>query len=151
MNKIIEIMEKEFPNYIIMFEKGSFCNVYYEDSYVISYLLDYKIKQLGTDVSCGFPKNSLNKVRSILENKKINYLVVDRSHSYEEDNKVDFKDNKYQEIYEKAKKYVTAKMRLENISRYILNNIEDEEVVKIIKKSEDLVNETRKVYSNKSC
>lgn len=66
MNKIIEIMEKEFQNYIIMFEKGS---LYYEDSYVISYLLDYKIKQLGTDVSCGFPKNSLNKVRSILENK----------------------------------------------------------------------------------
>lgn len=151
MNKIIEIMEKEFPNYIIMFEKGSFCNVYCEDSYVISYLLDYKIKQLGTDVSCGFPKNSLNKVRSILENKKINYLVVDRSHSYEEDDKVEFKDNKYQEVYEKAKKYVTAKMRLENISRYILNNIENEEVVKIIEKSEDLVNETRKVYSNKSC
>lgn len=91
MNKIIEIMEKEFPNYIIMFEKGSFCNVYYEDSYVISYLLDYKIKQLGTDVSCGFPKNSLNKVRSILENKKINYLVVDRTHSYEEDDKVNLK------------------------------------------------------------
>ena len=42
-------------------------------------------------------------------------------------------------------------MRLENISRYILNNIENEEVVKIIEKSEDLVNETRKVYSNKSC
>ena len=98
-----------------------------------------------------YKTNSLNKVTSILENKKINYLVVDRSHSYEEDDKVDFKDNKYQEIYEKAKKYVTAKMRLENISRYILNNIENEQVVKIIEKSEDLVNETRKVYSNKPC
>lgn len=42
-------------------------------------------------------------------------------------------------------------MRLDNISRYILNNIENKEIEKIIEKCEELVDETRKVYSNKSC
>lgn len=86
-----------------------------------------------------------------MENKKINYLVVDRTHSYEEDDKVEFKDNKYQEVYENPKKYVTAKTRLDNISRYILNNIENEENEKIIEKCKGLINQTRKIYSNKSC
>jgi len=98
MNKIIEIMKQEFSDYVIIFERGTFCNVYYEDSYIVSYLMDYKIKQLGTDVSCGFPKSGLNKVRIALENKKINFMIVDRRHSFEEDDKVEFEENKYQEV-----------------------------------------------------
>ena len=43
------------------------------------------------------------------------------------------------------------KKRLENISRYILNNLEKENIVEIVQKCEEKLNETRKIYSNKSC
>ena len=151
MNKMIENIKNEFSEYVIMFERGTFCNVYYEDSYIISYLFDYKIKEINSELSCGFPRTSVNKVRTLLEEKNINYIILDRTHNYDEDDKMEFKDNKYGELCNKAYKYVTMKKRLENISRYILNNLEKENIVEIVQKCEEKLNETRKIYSNKSC
>jgi len=151
MNSIIETIEKEFPNYVIIFERGGFCNVYHEDSYIIGYLMNYKVKELGDGVTCGFPKNSLNKVISILENKKINYILLDRRHCYEEENKIKYKDNKYSEYYSMSYKYITMQKRLDNITKYVLDNIENELAVKLVNKCEVYINETRKTNNCKSC
>ncbi len=43
------------------------------------------------------------------------------------------------------------KKKLEDIQEYVLNNIENENVVKLIDKCEVYINETRKTNSNKSC
>ncbi len=56
-------------------------------------------------ILCAFPKNSLNKVIATLENRKINYIIVDRRNNYEVVEKLDNKNlNKYEEIFEMAKK-----------------------------------------------
>lgn len=151
MNTIIETIEKEFPDYVVMFERGQFCNVYYKDSYIVGFLMNYKVKEIGDGVTCGFPKSCINKVRSVLEEKEINYMLVDRKHCYDEDDKMEFKTNQYQELYDRAFKYVNVKKRLEDIQEYILNNIENEKVLKLIDKCEVYINETRKINSNKSC
>ena len=58
-------------------------------------------------VSCGFPIESINKIMAKLENKKINYLIVDRRNNYDVDEFYDNKNlNTYNQTYEKAKQYI---------------------------------------------
>lgn len=121
---MIKNLKELFPNYVVMIKIGTFYEVYYADAYIISYLLGYKLKTLNGDVrNCGFPTVSLNKVLYILDNKKINYLVVDKSDNYAELNKNNFKNkNKYIEIYEMCKEEIDLKLRIEKIYKYLLNN-----------------------------
>ena len=121
---MIKNLKELFPNYVVMIKIGTFYEVYYADAYIISYLLGYKLKTLNGDVrNCGFPTVSLNKVLYILDNKKINYLVVDKSDNYAELNKNNFKNkNKYIEIYEMCKEEIDLKIRIEKIYKYLLNN-----------------------------
>ena len=132
MNKMIETMKKAFPEYVIMFGKGTFYNVYGRDCSIMNYLFGYKIKEVGKDTTCGFPKNSLNKVRVTLEKKGINYIVIDRTHNYEEEDKYETKDNKYEEVYGTACKYISLKKRLDDVSKYCLSNLENVKVLEII-------------------
>ena len=55
-------------NYILLKQVGKFINVYNEDAYIISYLLNYKI----INNKVGFPLSSLNKVINILDTNTIN-------------------------------------------------------------------------------
>lgn len=107
-------LKELFPNYVVMIKIGTFYEVYYDGAYIISYLLGYKLKILNGDVrNCGFPTVSINKVLYILDNKKINYLVVDKSDNYAELNKNNFKNkNKYNEIYEMCKEEIDIKLRI---------------------------------------
>ena len=78
-------------------------------------------------------------------------MLVDRKHCYDEDDKMEFKTSPYQELYDRAFEYMECKKRLEDIHEYILNNIENEKLLKLIDKCEVYINETRKINSNKSC
>lgn len=61
---------------ICMFKIGTFYHTYNRDSYILSYIFGYKIKELGANhKECGFPEIALPRV---LLNQKINYIVLDR-------------------------------------------------------------------------
>lgn len=47
------------PNYVLIFEVGTFCNTYGRDSYIISANFDYSLKAKGNVPICGFPKKAL--------------------------------------------------------------------------------------------
>ena len=65
---------------------------------------------------CGFPQDSYNKVIAKLEEKKINYMILDRRNNYEIDEICDNKNlNTYTTYFEKARKYINLKIRIENI------------------------------------
>lgn len=113
----------------------------------MSYLFGYKIKDInGKDKECGFPITALNKVMAKLEEKKINYLVLDRRNNYDVDYKEDYKSlNQYDFFYKKANRYVNYKKRIDNINEYLNLNIENEEISKILYSMEDVIYERRKV------
>ena len=46
-----------------MFLIGNFYHVYGRDADIISYLFDYKIKDVDGVKECGFPISSINKVK----------------------------------------------------------------------------------------
>ncbi len=82
--------------------------------------MSYKLRD-GNYKSCGFPSNSLNRVLSILDRKTINYLVLDKSHNYEEEVKEDYKrKNKYDDILTDAKKYIDKIYRIEKIKNHLM-------------------------------
>ena len=134
---------------IILVKIGKFYQVYGKDAYIISYLFGYKLKRVENVMVCGFPLSSVNKIISILEDKKINYLIVDRRKNYEVDERLDNKNlNNYTKYFEKAKKYISYKTRIDNINNFLLENIDKEDFKDIIRKMEDVINERGEISSH---
>ena len=143
---IVENVKKIHKLYVILIRIGNFYNCYGRDVYVISYLLGYKIILLNSNIyTCSFPKSAINKVLSILENNKINYIILDKRNNYDVENKINFKNlNKYEEIYIKAKAKIATRMRIEKIYKYLLSCQNE----KLIYEIENIINERRKIQSN---
>lgn len=138
--KNVKEIHKEF---VVLVRVGNFYNCYGRDSYIISYLLGYKINIIDNNIyNSSFPKSAYNKVLSILEKNKINYIVLDKRNNYdveEEDNNKNL--NNYQKFYEKAKKEIAKKMRIEKIYKYLLL-CNDENTIYEVEKT---INERRKI------
>lgn len=78
-----------------------------------------------------------------LEQKKINYLVVNKSNNYEFDEKcINNNFNTYKKVLMDAKSYINAKLRVENINKYLLKNLNNKQLIEEIEK---IINERRKI------
>ena len=129
---------------VIIIRTGTFCNVYGQDAYIISYLFGYKLRRIQKNIlSTGFPKEVINKVMSKLDYKKIDYLIIDKRNNYEiEEKSINNNLNTYKKIIIDAKSYISAKIRVENINKYLLKNLNDKQ---LIEKIEKVINEGRKI------
>ncbi len=118
MVKTIKQIHKED---VVLIKVGTFYHAYGKDSYILSYLFGYKRKVLGENLGdTGFPTTAIQKVKYSLEKNKISYITIDRAHSYEVEEQIDYKkENKYKEIYEKAHKYINISNRIHEIERYL--------------------------------
>ena len=106
-----------------MIKVGAFFKVYGKDAYIISNIFQYKIKEEKGIVTCGFPVESQKKIQSALENKKINYIILDSKDSYSEIKKMNFGNlNTYMQYYENSKVYVNNYKRIEKIYKYLIEN-----------------------------
>ena len=133
---------------IILVKIGNFYQVYGKDAYIISYLFGYKLKKVENTKMCGFPLSSVNKIIATLEDKKINYLIIDRRNNYEVEERLDNKNlNNYTKCFEKAKKYISYKTRIDNVNNFLLENINKADFKDIIRKMEDVINERGKISS----
>ena len=140
---IIKEVKEIHPEVVVLVKIGKFYNVYLKDAYIISYLFGYKLRDMEKDVkSAGFPEVSLKKVIAALENKKIDYMILDRRNNYDTDEKFENGNlNKYNEIYNKAKKHFNILARIENISNYLHNNMNKKETLNILKRMEQIIYE----------
>lgn len=139
---IIKEIKKIHPKEVVMVKIGDFFHVYGKDSYILAYLLGYKLKMVEDNCwSCGFPTKSLSKVEATLENKKVNYILVDRRNNYDVD---DFSDNKnlntYDEQFEKANKYIKSKNRIDAIYFELMKNINTKDIKNKIYEIETILN-----------
>ena len=77
---IIKEIKKIHPQDMILIQIGKFVQCYGKDSYILSHLFGYKLKDIGNNLTTsGFPQNAMPKVKAKLEEKKINYLIIDRN------------------------------------------------------------------------
>lgn len=121
--EMVKTIKKVESKSIILIEIGKFIYSYGKDAYIISYIFNYKIKILKENNNtyvCAFPRDKLKKIMATLENKKINYLILDRKNNYREDEKYDNKNlNRYDEYLEKSIKYVKRKNQIDEINNYL--------------------------------
>ena len=131
INIVIDV-KKIKKDTIILVKIGKFYYCYGKDSYIISYLTNYKINLLENNVySCAFSTSACNKVISILDEKKINYAILDRRNNYDELEQQNIKNlNKYVFYYEKAKQVIGSKLKIEKIYKYLHENLKDNELIK---------------------
>ena len=141
---ILETIRKVHKDTIIIVKIGNFYNVFGQDAYIISYLFGYKLNKIYNGIiTTGFPKESINKVMAKLEQKKINYLVVNKSNNYEVDEKcINNNLNTYKKVLIDAKSYINVKLRAENINKYLLKNLNNKQLIEEIEK---IINERRRI------
>lgn len=140
-------IKKVHPNDVVCYKIGAFVQTFGKDAYLISYLFDYSLRDAKENVpSCGFPKRAISKVCAKLEQKKINYVIIDTRNNYEVDEKSDNKNlNEYSETLEKAKKYVKVRKRLKNVEDELLEQAEEKNIMEKIRRIEEIVYENRKI------
>ena len=91
----VKTIKKVQVGNIVLFKIGKFIYSYGKDAYIISYIFKYKVKLVEQNIySCAFPKEKLNNVMATLENKKINYIVLDRKNDYRVDEECNNKNLK---------------------------------------------------------
>ena len=142
-----EIHEKD----VVLLRVGTFYIADGKDAYIVSYLFGYKIKPVDSTnyASSGFPVGSINKIKSALESRKINYVLLNKSDNYEVEEFDDNKDlNRYEEIYDKAHKYIRLKDRISDINNYLIDNVNKNNIKEILFKIEDIIDESRQVSYN---
>lgn len=141
MENVIRNLKEIHKNSIILIRIGTFYHAYGKDAYIMSYLFNYQIKNVGKGYNtCGMPVSGLNKVLKILEDKKIDYLVLIKSQNYDVETKKEFNvNNRYLETYEKAYRNINLRKRINSIYDYLIENIEQPNIKTIIQKVEDCI------------
>ena len=140
-------IKKVHPDDVVCYKVGTFVKAFGKDAYIISYLFEYSLIDAKENVaSCGFPKRAISKVCTRLEQKKINYVMIDTRNNYEVDEKLDNKNlNTYTEILEKAKKYIKLKKRLKSVEDELLEHFEEKNIIEKLKRIEEIAYENRKI------
>lgn len=129
-DKYIDLKNK-YLEYIIMIKVGNFYHSYDDDGIILNYLFNYKIKD---NSMVGFPVSSLDKVKRRLEKENINYYIDDNNY-------MEFKDNKYSEVLDKSNCILELKKDIEDIYNYLNSNIERKYIKRIINKIKEVIDE----------
>ena len=131
------------PDYVVIYKMGLFYNTYGKDSYIISANCDYALKTKDNVISCGFPKQNINKVKTRLEDKKVNYILLDPRNNYDVDEKSDNKNlNRYEEELKKSYLIIKQKNKIKSIKERLELYIGKKEFKDIIRKVENILDES---------
>ncbi len=137
---IVKEAKKIHQNDIMLVKIGGFYRTYGRDAYILSNLFGYKTKKENEIITCGFPIKSIAKIISKLENKKINYMILDSRDNYNIEEKMDFKNlNTYDKQYQTSKIYVNNQRRIDNICDYLSKNSKKENLKYLLKEVEELI------------
>lgn len=143
---VIKEIKAIHPTDITLVKLGGFYRAYGKDAYILSNIFKYKLKEDENIVSCGFPIKTINKVLTKLEDKKINYIICDSRDNYNIEEKMDYKNlNKYESEYETSRIYVNNQIRIEKINNYLIKNASKNELRKLLKEIEDIINAKGKI------
>ena len=132
---------------IVLLKVGAFCESYGKDSYILSYLLGYEIKEVKDGIyKVGFSKKAIKKVITKLEEEKIDYLLLDVKNNYDVDEKYENGNlNRYDIVFEKSYKYVKKIRKIKDINEKLIRQINEVNFKEKVRKIEEILNEKRKV------
>lgn len=126
------ILKENKKNVIVMIKVGNFYHLYDEDALIMFYLFKYVIGENNNRV--GFPVKNLSKVVNNLKSKEISYYVDDNNFCY-------FDNENYYQILEKSKIYYDLVKDVDNIYKYLIDNIERKYIKRIITRIKEVIDE----------
>ena len=130
LEKYIKLKEM-YPKSLIMIKAGNFYDCINDDAIIINKLFSYKIKELNKYIRVGFPKSSLNRVRTILTKYEINYItVINNDITYSK-----FMRNNYS----KCNDYFIVKNKINSINDILSNNILNPNIKDIVSSIEGII------------
>ena len=134
------------PDYVLIYKVGVFYNTYGKDSYIIASNFNYAINMKGNIAICGVSKKAIGKVTAKLEEKKINYLIIDPRNNYDVEAKSDNKNlNTYNKEFEKAYLIEKHKRKIHRIVEKLSEYVGKNEFPEIIQRMEEILNENREI------
>ena len=145
---IVKTIKTVHQSCMVLVKIGTFYHAYSKDAYILSFLFKYKITKRENKPEVAFPENSLSRVEAVLENNKINYLVVDKRNNYQvEYQNISKQDNNYEKMFEKAKETISYIIRIQDIYENLINSEKDKALDEKLKRIEEVlkINERRKV------
>ena len=107
----------DYKDYILLIKSGNFYICLNNDAIVMNNIFNYKIKESTNFIKVGFPINSELKVRSYLDNIKVNYVIIDK----EIVDKRKFQDNEYNTKHN-YKVYLNRIKRINDVLKANLSN-----------------------------
>ena len=118
--------------FLTLRKNALFYEVYDDDAVILNYLLGYK----NIKGRVGFPINAFSKVINILEDKKINYKIID-----EQEEVKDFKNlNQYLNILAKASDKIEVNNKINKILDK-LKTFDEGTLYEILEKVESIIYE----------
>lgn len=144
---MVKNIKEIHPKTLLLFKVGAFCESFGRDSYIISYLFNYQVRQKANgkeEISnSGFSRKAIPRVLAKLEEQKIDYMLIDVRNDYAVDEKVENKNlNSYDDIFEKSRKYVNKQRRIKEISDKIEQQMDLPNFKDKLKRIEGILNET---------
>lgn len=134
MKNKYEFYKLEYKNYIILFKCGNFYISINDDALIMNNIFNHKIVDIGSFIKTGFPISSLYKIMTELENKQINYLIIDK----EIINKNKFKNNNYSN-YLTNNNYNFIFNRINRINKLLKDNLTNSNMDSILDKVERII------------
>jgi len=99
----------EYLKTVILIQYGNFYRVFSEDSYILYFLMKYRIY----DDKVGFPISEIEKVKSRLDKYQINYYFYGKNHHQKS-----YDNNRYSYILELGKNCYYKNLLLEELKKY---------------------------------
>jgi len=124
----------DYKDYILLIKSGNFYICLNNDAIVMNNIFNYKIKESTNFIKVGFPINSELKVRSYLDNIKVNYVIIDK----EIIDKRKFQDNKYSE-YNTKHNYKVYLNRIKRINDMLKANLSNNNISSILDELEEVL------------
>lgn len=137
MFDLFRLLKIEYKDYIILIKSGSFYISFDCDAIILNKIFGYKIVSLKNNIKVGFPISLINKNTSILESKKINYVIV-------EDKRVSsslkFKFNNYKKYRENYLDFINIDMRISTINKRLKDISNSDNITNILDEIEMIIN-----------
>lgn len=126
----------DYREFVIMIKYGNFYEIFDKDAIIINKELNYKLSKISDTVKCGFPVSSIDKVLNILENKKINYIVIENKTIVKEKS---FEDNKYNTFDLDTNTIKYNLIKINKITKYLQDNAYGN-ITELLEGIENLIN-----------
>ena len=149
-------------------------NAYGKDALVLSYVMKAQIRYRNFHISktfkklhyfdkkagegqkrqkvftaySGIPAYKLKEIISALEYYHINYIIVDKMQNYQIIHMEQFKDNSYENYYQRGLYYKRILYKIKNINRFLKSNANSGEILYLIYDIERCIGDFRKKYKN---